>query len=256
MKRSLVATCCCLLTAGPVLAGEGVPAEVPTMVELSAREINRIVCPGPMTDLIFSEEKGLTGHFSGNNAFVKFTAEEVNGTLTYHQEPSEIYAVCNGAVYTLIAAPAEINAVTVRLALAKSETVAQNLARYQNMPLEKQALQLIKEGYSGVFPSSYQVSDRAVPVPLCPDLDLIQQQVVEIEGVGLRLKSMKATSRLSTDMELSEQTFLDSAVGSPILAVAVEQQVLKPGASTRVFVVERKDQATETRATLDVGAEP
>ena len=87
------------------------------MVELSAREINRIVCPGPMTDLIFSEEKGLTGHFSGNNAFVKFTAEEVGGKLKYSKEPSEIHVVCNGSVYTIIGAPAEINAATVRLAL-------------------------------------------------------------------------------------------------------------------------------------------
>jgi hypothetical protein len=79
MKKTIFAACCLLLTTGQAFAGEGVPAEVPTLVELSDREINRIVCPGQMTDLIFSEEKGLTGHFSGNNAFIKFTAEEVGG---------------------------------------------------------------------------------------------------------------------------------------------------------------------------------
>ena len=36
MRKKLFAACCLLLTAGPALAGEGVPAEVPTMVELSA----------------------------------------------------------------------------------------------------------------------------------------------------------------------------------------------------------------------------
>jgi conjugal transfer pilus assembly protein TraK len=245
-----------VLTAGPAVAGEGVPAEVPTMVELSAREINRIVCPGQMTDLIFSEEKGLTGHFSGNNAFIKFTAEEVGGKLKYSKEPSEIYVVCNGSVYTIIGAPVEINAVTVRLALPKGETVEKNIARYKNMPLEKQALQLIKEAYDGVFPSSYQVIDKAVPVHLCPDLDLVRQQVVEIEGVGLRLKSFKATSRLATDLELAEKTFLTAAVGNPILAVAIEQHNLKPKQSTRIFVVERKDLLTATMTTLDTGAEP
>ncbi|MDD2462882.1 MAG: type-F conjugative transfer system secretin TraK [Desulfobulbus sp.] len=255
MKKKLFAACCLLLTAGPALAGEGVPAEVPTMVELSAKEINRIVCPGQMSDLIFSEEKGLTGHFSGNNAFIKFTAEEVGGKLRYSKEPSEIYAVCNGSVYTIIGAPAEINAVTVRLALPKSETVEKNIARYKNMPLEKQALQLIKEAYDGVFPSSYQVIDKALPVSLCPDLDLVRQQVVEIEGVGLRLKSFKATSRLATDLELAEKTFLAAAVGNPILAVAIEQHNLKPTQSTRVFVVERKDLPAATMATLEAGVE-
>lgn len=256
MRKKLFAACCLLLTAGPALAGEGVPAEVPTMVELSAREINRIVCPGQMSDLIFSEEKGLTGHFSGNNAFIKFTAEEVGGKLKYSKEPSEIYAVCNGAVYTIIGAPAEINAVTVRLALPKSETVEKNIVRYKNMPLEKQALQLIKEAYDGVFPSSYQVVDKKQPVHLCPDLDLVRQQVVEIEGVGLRLKAFKATSRLTTDLELAENTFLTAAIGNPILAVAIEQHNLKPKQSTRVFVVERKDLPVATMATLDAGAEP
>ena len=256
MKRVFLSACCLVLTAGPAVAGEGVPAEVPTMVELSAREINRIVCPGQMTDLIFSEEKGLTGHFSGNNAFIKFTAEEVGGKLRYSKEPSEIYAVCNGSVYTIIGAPAEINAVTVRLALPKSETVEKNIARYKNMPLEKQALQLIKEAYDGVFPSSYQVIDKAAPVHLCPDLHLVRQQVVEIEGVGLRLKSFKATSRSASDLELAEKTFLTAAVGNPILAVAIEQHNLKPKQSTRVFVVERKDLPAVTMATLDAGVEP
>jgi conjugal transfer pilus assembly protein TraK len=256
MKRLCLSIGCLVLTTGRTLAGEGVPAEVPTMVELSAKEINRIVCPGQMSDLIFSEEKGLTGHFSGNNAFVKFTAEEVGGKLKYSKEPSEIYVVCNGSVYTIIGAPAEINAVTVRLALPKGETVEKNIARYKNMPLEKQALQLIKEAYDGVFPSSYQVIDKAVPVHLCPDLDLVRQQVVEIEGVGLRLKSFKATSRLATDLELAEKTFLTAAVGNPILAVAIEQHNLKPKQSTRIFVVERKDLLTATMTTLDTGAEP
>jgi conjugal transfer pilus assembly protein TraK len=255
MKRLCFSIGCLLLSTGHAVAGEGVPAEVPTMVELSAREINRIVCPGQMSDLIFSEEKGLTGHFSGNNAFIKFTAEEVGGKLKYSKEPSEIYAVCNGSVYTIIGAPAEINAVTVRLALPKSETVEKNIARYKNMPLEKQALQLIKEAYDGVFPSSYQVIDKKQPVHLCPDLDLVRQQVVEIEGVGLRLKAFKATSRLTTDLELVEKTFLTAAVGNPILAVAIELHNLKPKQSTRVFVVERKDLPAATMSAIDTGAE-
>jgi len=250
--------CCLALTAGSALAGEGVPAEVPTMVELSNREINRIVCPGQMTDLIFSEEKGLTGHFSGNNAFIKFTAEEVGGKRAYSEEPSEIYAVCNGSVYTIIALPTEINAVTVRLALPKGETVEKNIARYKNMPLEKQALQLIREAYAGVFPPSYQVRDKiqkTQKIPFCPGIDLVLQQVVEVEGVGLLLKSFMVTSRLATDVELTEKPFLVAAIGNRILAVAIVEHHLKPNQSTRVFVVERKDLPTGAMTTLDAGAE-
>jgi conjugal transfer pilus assembly protein TraK len=255
MKKVIFSICCLLLATGQAFAGEGVPAEVPTLVELSDREINRIVCPGQMSDLIFSEEKGLTGHFSGNNAFIKFTAEEVGGKLSYSKEPSEIYAVCNGSVYTIIGAPTEINAVTVRLAQPKSDTVEKNIARYRNMPLEKQALQLIKEAYDGVFPSSYQVTDEAVPVQFCPDLDLVRQQVVEVEGVGLRLKSFEVTSRLTTEIDLSEKIFLTAAVGNPILAVAIEDHSLSPKQATRVFVVEQKDLPANTMTSFEFGVE-
>ena len=251
MRTTLAVTCCLLMAAGEVLAENGVPAEVPTLVELSSREINRIVCPGPMTDLIFSEEKGLTGHFSGNNAFIKFTAEEANGKRTYSEEPSEIYAICNGAVYTLIATPTETSAVTVRLAAAKAETVAENLERYRNLPLEKQALQLLREGYSGAYPGSYRVSDQKTDIPLCPDLQVSLRQTVEVDGVGLRLKSFQVTSRLSTESELEEKTFLDARIGNPILAVALVEHRLQPGGSTRVLVVERKERDPGAMETLD-----
>ena len=90
---------------------------------------------------------------------------------------------------------------------------------------------------------------------LCPDLDLVRQQVVEIEGVGLRLKAFKATPWLATAVELAEKTFLAAAVGNPILAVAIEQHNRKPKQSTRVVVVERKDMPAATMTALDAGAE-
>jgi conjugal transfer pilus assembly protein TraK len=234
-----------LLTTSAAVAGTGIPAEVPTEVEFSSREINRVVCPGQLSDMIYSEEKGLTGHFSGSNAFIKFTAEEVAGRLVYREEPSEIYLVCNGAVYTLIATPAEISAVTVRLAPAKTETVEENIGRFANMPLEKQALQVIREAYGGRYPNTYQVVDQAVSVDLCPDLELVREQLVAVEGVGLRLKVFKATSRANTSIDLEEKLFLSTVIGSPILAVAVADHRLQPGQSTRVFVVEKKSVQAE-----------
>ena len=94
-----------------------------------------------------------------------------------------------------------------------------------------------------------------MPVSLCPDLELVQQQIVEVEGVGLRLKTFKATSQLTSDIDLEEKTFLSSAVGNPILAVAVEQHTLKPKQSTRVFVVEKKEALQGPMTSIESGAE-
>lgn len=218
-----------------------IAAEVPTIVQLSRHDINRIVCSGPMSDLIYSEEKGVTGHFSGNNAFIKFKAEEVNGELIYPEVPSELFVVCNGAVYTLIAEPHDILSVTLHLASPAQETLEKNIALYKNLPLEKQALQIIRQGYEGGYPSSYKVARHATSVAVSPDLNVTLMQTVDVEGVGLRLKQYRAASTRTEPLELQEKTFLSPGVSDSILAVAIDNHVLNPGEATRVFVVEKKE---------------
>ena len=217
--------------------------EMPTIVQLSNRDINRIVCSGPMSDLIFSEEKGVTGHFSGNSAFIKFKAEEFNGLLTYAETPSELFVVCNGAVYTLIAEPHEIASVTLHLAAPAKDVFKKNIDHYKNMPLEKQVLQIIKEGYEGGYPSSYKVSNADTLIPLCGDLSVNLMQTVDVEGVGLRLKQFKVASTKGEPMELQEKTFLSLGISESILAVAIEDHVFNTGEATRVFVVEKREQS-------------
>jgi len=217
--------------------------EMPTSVQLSNRDINRIVCSGPMNDLIFSEEKGITGHFSGNSAFIKFKAEEFDGQLTYAETPSELFVVCNGAVYTLIVEPQEISSVTLHLAAPAKDVFKKNIDHYKNMPLEKQVLQIIKEGYEGGYPSSYKVSNADTLIPLCGDLSVNLMQTVDVEGVGLRLKQFKVASTKNETMELQEKTFLSLGISASILAVAIEDQVLNTGEATRVFVVEKREQS-------------
>lgn len=267
MRKILRLSLCLLLMASPVMAAgkpanlEGQPvmkdqippgedertavnfiaAEVPTIIHLSKHDINRIVCSGPMSDLIYSEEKGVTGHFSGNNAFIKFTAEDIGGELIYPEVPSELFVVCNGAVYTLIAEPHDIASVTLHLASPVNETVAKNITLYKNLPLEKQALQIIREAYEGGYPSSYKVTKYDRSIPLSPDLDVTMMQVTDVEGAGLRLKQYKAAST-GTPVELQEKLFLSNEISNSILAVAIESPVLNPGEATRVFVVETKEQ--------------
>lgn len=252
MKKLFAAVCSLLLSGNFALAEDGVLAEVPTMVQLSNKDINRIVCPGPMSDLIFSKEKSITGHFSGNNAFIKFTIEDQNGKLVYAKEPSELYAVCNGSVYTIIATPASIDAVTVRLATPKSNTVEKNISRYRNMPVEKQALQIIREAYNGTYPSSYRVTDKKDSITLCPDLDVELHKFIDVDGVGIRLKEFKVTAKKTVDVD--EKTFLSSAISDAILAVAVEDHQLTSGKSTRVFVVEKKEHEPAQTKTIDLRA--
>lgn len=231
-----------LIFATTVHADGVIPVEVPTPVELSNHDINRIVCSGRMNDLIFSKEKGLTGHFSGNNAFVKFKIEDGGDEYIYADTANELFVVCNGAVYTLIATPKDIPSVTLRLAPAKGDTFKNNIAHYKKLPLEKQALQIIREAYEGTYPSSYRVTSLSRQIALSPDLKTTLFQIVDVEGVGLRLHQYRVKS-LSAKVEVDEKIFLSPAISNSILAVAVEDHSLAAGATTRVFVVEKKETA-------------
>ena len=240
MKKGIIATAIFLALCGSASAETGVPPEVPTMVDFSNKEINRIVCSGPISDLIFSKEKGLTGHFTGNNAYVKFTIEEVNGKRSYAGEASELYVVCGGSTYSIIANPSDKQAATVRLAPPKSESVNKNISLFKDMPIEKQALKLIKEGYSGTYPSSYKVTEnKPAGISLCPDLNVLPKELVDVDGVGLRLKIFQVTQL--SDRDIDEKIFLSNQISDSILAVAVEDHKLKGGDKTRVFVVEKKE---------------
>ncbi len=231
-----------IMTVGNCRADTVIPAEIPTAVELSNVDINRIVCSGPMTDLIFSREKGMTGHFSGNNAFVKFKIEDRGGEYIYADEQSELFVVCNNTVYTLIVTPTKIPSVTIRLASPKGDSFRKNIAHYKNLPLEKQALQIIREAYDGAYPASYRVSEPAKVEALSPDLEITLTQVVDVDGVGLRLKKYSVKSLAQNPVTVGEKLFLTSSVSGSILAVAIEDHNLNAGETTRVFVVDQKEQ--------------
>lgn len=231
-----------LATTGTCLADTVIQAEIPTAVEMSNTDINRIICPGPLSDLIFSEEKGMTGHFSGNNGFIKFKIEDTGNDYLYADTQSELFVVCNNSVYTLLVTPENTPSVTLRLAPPTGDSYKQNIAHYQKMPLEKQALQLIRESYNDTYPTSYKITATSKTTFLPPDLEAQLLQVVDVDGVGLRLNKYLVTSLAEKRLEVNEQIFLSSAISQSILGVAVENHTLDPRQSTLVFVVAQKEQ--------------
>ncbi len=242
IKHLLSIACYALIFVTHVHANNVIPAEIPTTVELSNHDINRIVCPGPINDLIFSQEKGLTGHFSGNNGFIKFKIEATGDEYIYAKNQTELFVVCNGAVYTLLVTPSDIPSSTLRLASPKGGSLKQNIAHYRNLPLEKQALQIIREAYTGIYPSSYRVVESNQQVILSPGFTTILLQAVDVDGVGLRLKKYQVKSLAQGETHMDEKTFLSTSISKSILAVAVEDHNLDPEETTWVYVVEKKGQ--------------
>ena len=85
----------------------GIEPEVVTTVEMSRSDMNRIVCPYPVTDFATSKENNMTYKISGNNLFIKFPVIAVTneGELIekkYFNGYAEVHLVCGDAVYSLI----------------------------------------------------------------------------------------------------------------------------------------------------------
>ena len=184
----------------------------------------------------------MTGHFSGNNAFIKFKIEDAGDEYIYADTQSELFVVCNNAVYTLVVTPADIPSVTLRLASPIGDSFKTNIAHYKKLPLEKQALQIIREAYNGTYPTSYRISESTEAVHLSPDLEAQLIQVVDVEGVGLRLQKYLVKSLAQGQIDVDEKLFLSSSISQSILAVAVENHSLNPGQATMVFIVDQKEQ--------------
>lgn len=245
-KQIFCALAATLLVAPPALAEQyrseaTIPPEVTTAVEMSNSDINRVVCPGTMSDLIFSREKGLDGHFSGNSAYLKFQVKKRGDEMNYATAPTEVFVVCNDTVYSLIATPKSIPSQTLRLAPSPGDRVRENIDRYHDLPLEKRAVQLIRAAAVGDYPAGYRVMAADVQIRLSADLDTRLVRVVDVEGVGLRLKEILIKSQAEKGLELTETDFLKADIGENILAVAVEEHRLAPGAETRALVVEQKE---------------
>lgn len=241
MKKLYLAITLVFICATCGFTAQSVVPDVRTTVNVSNHDVNRFVCPGTMQDMIYSKEKGITGHFTKSDAFIKFKITKTGSDKQYSTEENELFLVCDGNVYTVITKPSDIPSTTVRLVPPVGDSFKQNVAIFKNMPLEKQALHIIRQAYGDQYPSSYKVTELQNKVSIRPDLDVLLEQYIDVEGIGLRLKRYNITSLAMDEINVNETDFLRSNVSPALFAVAIEDHTLQLGESTRVFVVEKKE---------------
>ncbi len=179
------------LLPDPLSMAQKVSPEITTQVRLSNSDINRVICPVDIKDVIYSEEKGLAVNISGKNAFVKFLVVKKDGKDLYSTVPSELYFVCDGAVYTMIASPARIPAQTVQLTPGKAGTARKNIELYGELPFEKKIITIVKRVYMNEVPDSFTKTVVGRKMDLFKDLEVILRATYAIEGEGLRVKEFE-----------------------------------------------------------------
>jgi len=216
--------------------------EVTTKVRLSNTDVNRLVCPDGIKDVVFSQEKGVKVKITDGNAFLKFQVIKKGEEMIYTEVPSEFYVVCGGDIYSLVGMPQRVPAQTIRLSSGKKQKIQQNLSLFNGMPLEKKILTLIRQTYTDQFPESYEVRVVNRQINLFPALWMSFIREIVVEGEGLAVREYRVSLKSGTEpVRLSEQEFLRSELTSQPLAVAVDELLLSDGSHSRVFVVERRD---------------
>ena len=141
--------------------------EATTKIFLSNRDVNRIICRnGPIKDVVYSQEKGISVKTENNNAFVKFliSGNQMAGNMIYSETPSEIYVICgeDSTVYTLIALPKDIPAQTIEL-VSNEKQIKKTLSIFEGLAFEKKVILLIQSAYKDDVADSFTVKDINQP---------------------------------------------------------------------------------------------
>ena len=233
-----------VLIAGPASADVTVRAEFVTAVDMSNRDVNRIVCSdGLINDAFFSEEKGIMVQNDGRNSFVKFLIKRdgINPDA-YASRRAEFYVVCGGQVYTLMVTPKDIIGQTIRLTPGASERIEDNLAIFGPQVEEDRAVSLSLSVLQDQIPDSFRLTETAVEdlkwfEDVIANARIAKRRDVHVEGTGLTLSEYWI--RPNQDMLFDEGMLLGRFFGESIFAITFDSLNGKANRLTRAFVVNR-----------------
>ena len=226
--------------------GARVLPEVATRVVLSNRDVNRITCSeGPIKDIIYSKEKGISVKTEGNDAFVKFliTRDPVTGDLKYATVPSEFYVVCgrDSVVYTLIALPRNVPAQAVQLVSLRKK-IKKNISLFEGLPFERKVVLMVKAAFRDEIPESFTVKPINRKLDLFRHVNITLRREIRADGEGLVLKEYVLVLKDSypgAQRRLEEKLFLLPELTRHPVGISLEKLILRKGVPSRLFIVER-----------------
>jgi len=243
-----------VITEAPYSLPEGgsnyqiVTPEVTTVVNLSSTDVNRVTCmqgEGEV-NVVYSAEKGMITKVVGRDIFIKFNVikktENGKETNVYTTVPTEMYIVCGGEVYSLVAVPQRIPSQMVKLSTGKKETIKKNLSMFAGIPFERKIIDIVKYVYTDSIPESFTVEVVKKPVDLFNEIGLVLERVVKVEGEGIEVKEfsvrVKPTAKVDS-VNLTEKNFLKPELtGRGIIAISLDKHNIAKSDRARLFIVE------------------
>lgn len=207
-------------------------------VRLSGIDINRVVCPTEVENVIYSEEKGIKVSISGKNVFIKYLIQKVGDEVEISRTPVDIYIVCGRKVYSMIAIPERIPGVLVYLEDKEAE-LKSKIEGIKGTYIENRIIEIIRSVFSGkpVDGANLKLLDRDVNV--YNELSIKEKAIYDLDFEGLRIRYFEITSKSNKDLRLTERQFLHSKITINPIALSLEKLTLKPGEKTFLIIIER-----------------
>lgn len=232
--------------------------EVPTVVDMSNTDVNRITSHAEIKDVIYSKEKGLSVQFSGEDCYVKFHAARKGNQTVYSTVPTELFIVSGGRVYNIIAVPGKGIARTVRLSEGVIDNIRKNNELFRGMPLEKKVLAMIKYAYKDNIPESFTVTKVGREVDFFEGVKLVLLRSVVADGEGLRIKVYQAEINHGSHwkgsaVDLNERNFLRTGLTTDTIAIAISDPHLEGEKQTRIYICERNREEPVNRLSTTTG---
>lgn len=223
--------------------------ELPQVVVLSNRDLNRIVCSSgefQVQGIVSSKEKGIDVAIleDRRNAFVKLPVTEIDSpagrSVKYLTEPFELYALCGESVYTLIVKPQNTSAQTVILqGSSEKESLKKNLDLFKGQREVERVCSLAKMAFLDDIPASFkQKMLPQKPLDIFIDLKIVPYREILVKGIGLRLREFFLYPRAS-NLHLDPEDFARKEFfkGEP-KGIFLSTLSPSPGEPARLFVVE------------------
>lgn len=207
----------------------------------SKMDVNRIICPAPVTDVIFSEEKGLVTKIVDNELFVKFPVqitinqEAQEKIVTYAEQNAELYIICEDATYNIILKPSIIPSQTIIIEADKKDTASKEILN-QGKETEEILSLLIKRAIENDLPKSFQVINKNKRYDLSRGITVIYRS--ESIGAGYSVKEYHIYSPLETTI-LDTELLTFPEVNNPLAMSITSEYFL---GWVRAFVIEAKNE--------------
>ena len=235
LARKLAGLIMILLSATNVFA-EILP-EKTTEVTVSNIDVNRIVCPYNIQDVVYSQEKGLQVKTEGRNLYVKLPiiVKAVNGEVKekkLFKNKAELFISCGGHVYSLILKPKKIPARTIYLT-APDEDMKKASSFFEKMSFEDAIVELIKRVAEERIPRGFKVEFVNQTIQY-KDMEVTFRK--KVIGGGVIVKEFIIYSKTPRIIKNTDLLDLKWVENSKTRAIATEDNYFK--GFTRAYSVE------------------